>query len=291
MSQHSTPVNQYINLVSKDGLDYLTVNHPKASAEISLFGGHLLSYVPVNEKPVIWLSDNAIFDGKKAIRGGVPICWPWFGPATNNPPLSANPNDINDLPSHGFARNSVWRLEDTSTDETQCKITLSLSDSPASLSIWPHKFKLLIEFIIAEELSITLTTHNLNDHAIEYGGTIHTYLHISSPESVSVAGFTSKDLEVDNEIDQIFNRDAIADQIDVLDSQYQRKITTQYTGNNTVVLWNPWIEKAKAFMDMPDNGYQQMLCVEPTITAQSVTIPAGESHQLGTVISVEKNPV
>lgn len=282
-------LTDHINLITSNGLKYLSINHPKAHASISLFGAHLLDFKPTGSEPIIWMSDNAIFNGVKAIRGGVPICWPWFGPAKQSPtiqPLAQTQN----FPSHGFARSSHWQLLDSQSNDAGCQIRLQLTDSLESKRLWPHSFKLIAEFMISDTLTINLTTHNTGDTSFNYGGALHSYFKISQPDAVSVDGLV-KDSQVsdtlDGAVDIIYEDPQTIISLD--DKQLQRKINISNQGNNAIVVWNPWQAGAKAFTDMPDDGYQTMFCLEPAIIGKkAVTVAAGSSHTLTTMLSVTK---
>jgi len=280
-------LTEHIQLVTSNGLKYLHVAHPKAAAHISLFGAHLLSFTPTSSAPVIWMSDDAIFNGVKAIRGGVPICWPWFGPAKDSPtvqPLA----QTQDFPSHGFARNHHWQLLESQSNDDACHIRLQLTESPESKRLWPHSFNLIAEFIISDTLTINLTTHNTGNDSFDYGGALHSYFQISQPDAISVVGLdndaqTTRTL--DGDIDIVCeNPSAI---ITLNDKQHQHQIKIKNEGNNAMVVWNPWEAGAKAFVDMPDDGYQTMFCLEPAIIGKNaVTVAAGASHTLTTILSV-----
>jgi len=276
MSEATQPqhiLNQHINLITEDGLQYLDIQHPKAQAKISLFGAHLLDFTPSQQDPLIWLSNTAIFDGKRAIRGGVPVCWPWFGPA-----------DDKKLPSHGFARNSLWTLAHYQADEDSCTIQLSLSDSSQTRAVWPFKFQLTAEFIINEEITINLITENTDSQVMPYGGALHSYLNISDTSAITITGVIANDIVIKEEVDQAF--DVFSEQIIIKDQQAEREIQITNEGNNAVVVWNPWREKARAFADMPDDGYKTMLCIEPAIIKPAISIEPGNKHTLSTTIAV-----
>ncbi|QFI36632.1 D-hexose-6-phosphate mutarotase [Moritella marina ATCC 15381] len=280
-------LTEHIQLVTSNGLKYLHITHPKAVARISLFGAHLLSFTPANSAPVIWMSDNAIFNGVKAIRGGVPICWPWFGPANESPtvqPLA----QTKDYPSHGFARNNHWQLLDTHSDNDTCTLRLQLTSSPEMKRLWPHDFNLIAEFIISESLTINLTTSNTGNTSFDYGCALHSYLQISQPDAVQVHG-----LDNQNPVPRVLTGDVDiicehpASTITLEDNLFQRKLDINNEGNNAMVVWNPWQVGAKAFVDMPDDGYQTMFCLEPAIIGKkAVTVAPGKSHTLTTRLSV-----
>ncbi len=287
----STALTEHISLLSDGNLEYLDIKHPKANAAISLFGAHLLHYQPADSQPVIWLSDAAIFNGKTAIRGGIPICWPWFG--------AADKSIAEDLPSHGFARNSLWQLRSAESDQHECRITLQLRSNKTTRHFWDHAFSLAVEFIISDSLTITLTTTNTDHNTFSYGGALHSYFQISQPDAVSITGCGRRCIDKIAEAENILMAEteqlrgpvdavcvAASPQVKLHDSGYQRELEINNTGNNAVVLWNPWQEGAQRMSDMTNDGYQSMLCIEPAITSENrITVAPGESHQLTTQIT------
>lgn len=162
------------------GQPLLTVDNGYAKAEISLFGAHVLSYQRHDEPASIWLSDKAVLDGSKPIRGGIPLCWPWFGPA----PARVGSGK----PSHGFARTSLWTLDGVSDHGDGTLVHLSLRDNETTRQLWPHAFELELDVLVGKELALVLTTRNTGKEPLVYSGALHTYLQISSPEAVSVSG-------------------------------------------------------------------------------------------------------
>ncbi|MEG2115535.1 MAG: D-hexose-6-phosphate mutarotase, partial [Hafnia sp.] len=117
-------ITPYISQRQIDELPIVVVNHPKVRAAVTLQGAHLLTWQPSGEKPVLWLSSESAFKNGVAIRGGIPICWPWFGPAGQ--------------PAHGFARNLPWTLAAHDEDENGVILTFTLEQSPESKKYWPH---------------------------------------------------------------------------------------------------------------------------------------------------------
>lgn len=281
------PLTEHINLVTSKGLKYLHITHPKAHTRISLFGAHLLSFTPANSAPVIWMSDDAIFNGVKAIRGGIPICWPWFGPAQESPtvqPLAQTQN----FPSHGFARNSHWQLLESQSNDDSCRIRLQLTPSSNTKKLWSHDFNLIAEFIISESLTLNLITHNTGNNSFDYSGALHSYFQISQPDAIQVHGLDNNNpapRTLTGAVDIVC--DAPAATITLEDKQLRHKIAINNQGNNAMVVWNPWQVGAKAFTDMPDDGYQTMFCLEPAIIGnKAVTVMPGTSHTLTTRLSV-----
>lgn len=275
---------------NESGFEFLIVEHKQLSAAFSLHGGHLLHFQQAQQAPVIWLSKTAVFDDKKAIRGGVPICWPWFG--------AAAPELGDGLPSHGFARTSKWSIGQIIESDSGVELELKLHSSEETLKLWPYPFELTLKATLNKQLKLELITENQGKHAFTYRSALHTYLNISAPEAVNVSGLNNQfynslnkgalehgecTLLIDQAIDSIYKKSNT--NILLEDKQLQRTLTITNTGNDSEVLWSPWIEGAKAFADMPDNGYQTMLCIESTITEKSgQAIQAGQKHTLSTLI-------
>ncbi|WP_440894510.1 D-hexose-6-phosphate mutarotase [Aeromonas dhakensis] len=269
------------------GQPLLTVDNGYARAEISLFGAHVLSYQRHDEPASIWLSDKAVLDGSKPIRGGIPLCWPWFGPAPARVGSSK--------PSHGFARTSLWTLDGVSDHGDGTLVHLSLRDNEATRQLWPHAFELELDVLVGKELALVLTTRNTGKEPLVYGGALHTYLQISAPEAVSVSGLgepyadklTGQNgqqqgpLTLNGPLDRVYwQPDA---QVSIQDGERQTRVVS---GNHdSVVVWTPWLEGASAMADMSDDGYRTMLCVEAAIASEAgVTVAPDEEHSFSTVI-------
>ncbi|MDX1303735.1 D-hexose-6-phosphate mutarotase [Photobacterium sp.] len=259
--------------------------HQAAEAGISLHGGHLVWYKPAGEQDVIWLSEKAEFDTQKAIRGGIPICWPWFGKAGS--------------PSHGFARNSQWTLHEHRESEKGVIVALTLEDSEETRDIWPHKFHNQITFEFGHELKVHLTSTNTDSHEWAYSGALHSYFNISDINTVSITGMGDKYLDsvqgniaceggerlaISQEVDRVYTEPK--NPITIADPHNQRQIHIANQGHNAAVIWNPWQALSVSMADMADNSYETMVCVESTIHGEGVTLAPGESHTLSTIVSV-----
>lgn len=269
------------------GLPLLTIDNAHAKAEISLFGAHVLSYQRHGEPASLWLSDKAVLDGSKPIRGGIPLCWPWFGPA---------PERVGSgKPAHGFARTTLWTLDGASDHEDGTLVHLSLTDSDTSRALWPHPFELELDVLIGKELSLVLTTRNTGTAPIVYNAALHTYLQVSSPAAISVTGLgepyldklTSQDEQQQGVLTLCAAMDRIYRQPDAIVTveDGDRSIRVVSGNHDSIVVWNPWLEGASAMADMSDDGYSTMFCVEAAITADAgVTVMPDEEHSFSTVI-------
>lgn len=157
----------------------IEVNNRYASAVISIYGGHLLSFRPHStDKDMIFLSDEAIFKHGKAIRGGIPICWPWFGDNTENM----------GHPAHGFARTSLWQVGGTASYPQGTEIRLCLRDTKATRELWPYAFELELKVLIGETLQLSLHSRNTGDKPFTITQALHTYLNVDHIENVLING-------------------------------------------------------------------------------------------------------
>lgn len=280
-------LSEHVDICQMGGVKVVKIDHEMASAGISLFGGHLLWFKPKGEREVLWLSEDADWTGSKAIRGGVPICFPWFGNAGGEQ-------------THGFARNLEWELLSHTESATGVEISLSLSDSEQTLPLWPHKFNSTLKFSLSNDLKISLMTENTDEKDWTYSGAIHTYFKVSDIAKTQISGVGQRYydgvqdyVECQGENVMTIDKETIRvcidpqDTIVVTDSDEEKNITVENHGHNAAVVWNPWKETTQAMADMPDEDYKKMLCVESTIYGQTpVTVKVGEVHTLDTVISL-----
>ncbi|UUM29760.1 D-hexose-6-phosphate mutarotase [Vibrio japonicus] len=292
MDLHSLPVvsalSDCVTIVEKDSVKIVRINHEKASAGIALHGGHVVSFTPAGQEDLIWMSDTAIFDGKAALRGGIPVCWPWFGRIA--------------APAHGFARNSTWELIEHRENDNGVIVELGLTSNEGIRQIWPHLFKARLIVEVTEQLKVTLKVENVDKHEWTFSGALHTYLNLGDIRQAKVTGIGpeyidslqndeviqgGQELVLSDTIDRVYTQP----EADILveDPVMNRTLTVTNQGHNSAVLWNPWAEGAQSMGDMPNDGYETFLCVESTLHAPSIeqgkTLQPGETYQLETVIS------
>jgi glucose-6-phosphate 1-epimerase len=268
----------------KGGLPFIEVRNDQASALISTYAGQVLAFQPQGvADDLFFLSEKAFFQQGKAIKGGVPICWPWFGP---------DPEGLG-RPAHGFVRNRQWNViavEAVSSAET--KLVLGLRDTPETREIWPFAFELLLEINVGSTLGLTLITRNLGDQAFELTQALHTYFQVGDINQVKVRGLEAKDyldkvdegqrktqsgaVIIDGEVDRIYLD--VDQELTIEDPGLQRVIRIASSGSKTAVVWNPWSHISAQMADLNDEDYRNLLCVETANAAQEVVNlpPAGE---------------
>lgn len=287
--------NHVLFVCDELGLDYIEINNAFASAKIALQGAHIMAWQPKSQQhPVLWLSSNARYVQGRSIRGGIPICWPWFG---------AHPTDSTLCP-HGFARVMPWQLIETETVKNGAtRIVLQMlepEESKRQLS-YPHLLKVTIT--VGENLRVELATTNKAEHPFMVGEALHTYFQVSDVASVYIEGledvlYADKtheyerrvekgNVHFDSEFDRVYlntNEDCV-----IHDAGLNREIRISKSGSQSTVVWTPWADKAQQMSDIgtPDE-WRQMLCVETANALEnSVVISPNRTHIMSVEYSVE----
>ncbi|MBI3778899.1 MAG: D-hexose-6-phosphate mutarotase [Gammaproteobacteria bacterium] len=277
------------------GLAVAEVTNSQGSASIALQGAHLMTWTPRGHKPVIWLSRAARFAPGKSIRGGVPICWPWFGPHASNAAL----------PAHGFARTVPWEVIGAqSLADGATRLDFRLIQNEATHAQWPHATLVECRITVGAALEIDLVTRNADRSAITIGDALHTYFQVSDVRRVTIRGLEgcpyldkvdggrrkqqSGAVTISAETDRIYLESSADCVID--DPGFRRRIRIRKRGSRSSVVWNPWIEKSVKMGDFGENGYLDMVCVESTNAADDVvTIAPGGEHHLWVRYEVESS--
>ena len=298
-----TTLNRYFGIPEqvnfKDGPGGLTVaevTNSLASATIALQGAHVMTWAPQGESPVLWLSRAAKFAPGKSIRGGVPVCWPWFGPHAQEA----------SFPGHGYARTVMWEVVKTETlADGATRLTFRLIETAATRAQWPHPSEVTLMVTVGRTLALDLVTRNTGKEPIVIGDALHTYFEVSDIRNVTIRGLEDCPYidKMDNgsrkrqegpvtigaETDRIY-LDSIADCL-IEDPGRKRRIRIAKRGSRSTVVWNPWIEKAAKMGDFGENGYLNMVCVESANAAEDVvTVAPGGAHSLQVVYGVERLP-
>ncbi|WP_447061607.1 D-hexose-6-phosphate mutarotase [Vibrio alginolyticus] len=285
-----TVLSDNVTIVEVDQIKIVRVIHDKATAGISLHGGHVVSFTPEGQEDLIWMSEKAVFDGKAALRGGIPVCWPWFGRIA--------------APAHGFARTAEWELVEHRENHNGVIVELALFPTEEIHDIWPHMFDARLVIEVGDELKVTLKVMNIDDEAWTFSGALHTYLNVGDIKQAQTTGMGAEYidslkadavcqggnvLQLTDTIDRVYTQPEA--KILVKDPVLDRTLSVHNQGHNSAVLWNPWAEGAQSMGDMADDGYQTMLCVESAVHATSIeqgqTLQPGETHELVTVISAQ----
>ena len=277
------------------GLDRLVLATPSAEAHVYLHGAHVAHFQPAGERPLLWLSRESQFAAGKPIRGGVPICFPWFGAKTDDAAA----------PIHGVARLMRWSLVSVDTEPAGALCAaLELRSDEYTHRFFPHVFTLRLLVRAGASLQLALRVRNEGDAAFRFSEALHSYFAVGDARQARVRGLeraryvdktdggavkTLGDgpLAIAAETDRVFTGHAGA--ITIEDPAWQRRIRVERGGSATAVVWNPWIAKAKAMPDFGDDEWTGMLCVEAANALDdAVTLAPGASHELTTTLRVER---
>lgn len=269
-----------------DGVEIINVQHHLCSASVSLYGGQVLTWQLKGQQPVFWLSDTSSYQQGKAIRGGVPLCWPWFGAYKEGG-------------NHGFARQMQWQLLDAKITEQEVKLTLATSGDNLS-PLWPTSFKLVQQLTFSTQFQQQLTIHNLSDQSVKFSSALHSYFQVSSPLYTTVSGlnnvkFDDKITSLKAQQDSLENCIGPIDRIyyssdnqELIDQGWQRKIKVESLGCQQWVLWNPGKKIAETMTDVHIGGESEYVCLEAANTHWQ-TIAEQQSVTIGQKVTV--NPL
>ena len=276
------------------GLAALIIDHKVAQAKISLYGGQVLSWQPTDEREVFWLSKNSAFEQGKAIRGGIPLCWPWFG---------VHPNDSeNKAGNHGFARCQLWQVDNIDINEQGVEVRLSWQGKNIN-DLWPFACRLTQVLFFGQSFSQVFTMTNLSEYDAYYTGALHSYLSVSAPENTTIAELAKASFDDKltgkvctpqplsttlangiDPVDRVYHSNEV---MSVVDSHWQRTIKIKTTNTKQWVFWNPGVELANNMADIHENGEQEFICLEAANT-QIQLLGAGKSLTMAQKVTVKK---
>lgn len=269
----------------------LEIHHPLCSGRVALHGAHVLDWAPTGQAPVLYLSPTAVYKAGKAVRGGIPICWPWFNAHPTNPAL----------PAHGLVRGRFWELHHADENASGVSLTFALGSSDETRKQWDADFEALLHVHMGSTLRLGLTARNTGSAAWNMTGALHTYFTVGNIADVTITGLEDADyldtvggrtprhqtgaIQIGQEVDRIYRSTAT---VEIEDRKLGRVIRVEKGGSGSTVVWNPWIDKAKAIGDMPDEDYLGFVCVETANAWEDViTVAPGSEHELWTRISAE----
>lgn len=287
-----------------DGIDFLSgpgglpvaaLRNDFGEVAIALNGAHVLNYQTADGTSVLWRSQQSHYQAGKPIRGGVPLCWPWFGPHPIDP----------SKPSHGFARTSQWDLlnVDRSVPGGGSAVEFGLSDSSGSRRLWPYGFTLRYRVsLIPGALRLELTTINSGSEAFTISAALHSYFGVPSIDSVKILGFDgccyldqlaglseqrqSGPVSFTGEVDRIYTN--APRRTEIVASSSGPRIEVESEGSRSSVIWNPWIAKARRMPDFGDEEYREMVCLETANAGpDSISLETGETHTLAATIRLQ----
>lgn len=283
--RHAIPARVALRL-GPGGLAYADLDAPGGSASVCLQGAHLTRFHPAGQsRPLVWLSEEARFAPGKSIRGGAPVCWPWFGAHAEHA----------DWPAHGYARTVPWDLVGSSADAETTSVLLRLRAEAAPRAMWPHATPVQLRIAVSDVLELELTTRNEGTEAVTLGEALHTYLEVGDIAQAQLEGLDGCDyldktlgfararqdgpVAFAGETDRVYL--ATEASCVVVDPVLGRRITVDKQGSSSTIVWTPWAERAAAMGDLGSEGWRRMLCVESGNAADDrLRLEPGASHTL-----------
>jgi glucose-6-phosphate 1-epimerase len=276
------------------GLARAKVSSDAATAEIYLQGAHVATWQPRGaEQPVLFLSAKSQFAPGKAIRGGVPLVFPWFAERQGGLPGG----------SHGFARTLPWEVVAAEVREDGVALSFKLLPNQTTRDLGFDHFVLVYEVVIGATLSLSLEVENVGDSPLSFEEALHAYYSVSDVRRIEVNGVGDTDyldrahrairkhsrpgaIRFSGETDQLHLNTQTA--VTISDPEWHRRIVIEKHGSNSTVVWNPWVEKASALADLGADAWPHFVCVEPANAGENaVTLAPGGVHRMGMVARVE----
>jgi glucose-6-phosphate 1-epimerase len=272
------------------GLPKVRITSRAATGEIYLHGAHVTSWSPEGAEQVLFLSSRSKWEDGKAIRGGVPICFPWFGDKADDPKA----------PAHGFVRTKSWSLDSIVTEAEVVTVTMLTASDESTKRWWPADFRAVYRASFGAELKLELEVHNTGLTAEHFEEALHAYFKVGDVRSARVKGLDAVhyldktdhyrekvqqgELEISSETDRVYlDTESPLEQSDPV---LGRHIHVAKQNSRTTVIWNPWSEKAKATSDLGSDQWTEMLCIETSnVLAYAVEMAPGDCHCMSAVIT------
>jgi glucose-6-phosphate 1-epimerase len=284
---------------NENGLLRASITTSTCTAEIYLQGAHLTQWQPTGQKPVLFLSDRSAFTPGKAIRGGVPIIFPWFGARTATPESQRT-----DGPSHGFARTSEWTLAFAAVAGDDLHLTLTLAPDDSTRALGYDHFQLAYQLTLGTELRLQLVVANQSEVPLHFEEALHSYFAVGDAQQISLIGLSdtqfldkTDDLKSKHQSDPLLKLTGETDRlylntvntINLNDPTLNRRITIGKSNSRTTVIWNPWSELTARLPDMSPDGWLTMTCIE-TVNASTdaINLAPGQQHIMEAHIFVQE---
>lgn len=252
-------------------------------------GAQVLQWAPRGHDAVLFMGQAGVQAVDTVLRGGIPVCFPWFGPGRE----PGAPFD------HGFARTTTWRRIDQSGDEDR-RIAYRLTRDEATDGYWPYAYEAVLTAHLGRDLTVSLQVTNEDEQAFSYEVALHAFLSVGDIAQVRLEGlddvrYVDKadggavkrqqgQMIIREETDRVYQTSG---PVTVVDAATGRTITVSTSGATRITVWNPWREKAAEFPDLAPGEWERFVCVEAgCVLDGAVQLEPGRTHTLSTTISV-----
>jgi glucose-6-phosphate 1-epimerase len=274
-------------------LPRIQITGSRADGEMYLHGAQVTSWKPAGNDEILFLSRKSHWQAGQAIRGGIPICFPWFRAKADDPKA----------PAHGFVRTKSWQIESIVDDEAGVVVSMSMESDEQTRRWWPAEFRLVYRVVFGPELNLELVCTNTGKTDLRFEEALHAYNRVANVANVRLQGLDRMhfldntdsnmekvqhgDVKISSETDNAFL--GTQNDVELIDPELRRHIRLRKTNSLTTVVWNPWREGAARLTDLGDGEWTQFLCVEASnILASSVSLAPGEEHRMTAVLSAAK---
>lgn len=269
----------------------VVVTAPSGAGEMYLHGGHVTSWTPGRASEVLYCSPRSLWQDGRAIRGGVPICFPWFGDKA----------DDASAPAHGFVRTKTWELEAITTALNGIAVSMFTESDADTRKWWPYEFRLVHRATFGMELKLELIVSNTGTLPFQFEEALHAYFRVGDAQTAVVDGLDATDfldktdhrtrkrhhggLRFATETDSVFLDTQHA--VELVDPVLRRRVSLQKQNSLTTVVWNPWAEKSRATSDLGDGEWKHFICIEASnVLPYPVQLSAGEQHVMTLTVQV-----
>jgi glucose-6-phosphate 1-epimerase len=273
----------------------VSIANAAAAAEIYLHGAQITSWRPSGYEDVLFLSEHSRWEIGRAIRGGIPVCFPWFRAKADDP----------QAPAHGVVRTKAWTLTALTQSRDGVVVTLETASDAMSRKWWPYEFRLVHQLTVGAELKLELTAFNTGDTPLRFEEALHTYHRVGDVKKARVAGLdgtvfldnTAGNVEKTQRGDVVTTRATdnaylhTSGALELVDAVLHRRVRIEKKNSLTTVVWNPWEEGAKALADLGGDEWPQFACVEASnILDAAIELAPGAEHTMEAVIRVAQEP-
>jgi len=273
------------------GLSKVRITCPEAVGEMYLHGAHVTSWKPVGGEEVLFLSSQSRWAQGHAIRGGVPVCFPWFGGKADDPTA----------PAHGFVRTRAWQLESIAQVGGAVTVSMFTESDEGTKRWWPAEFRLVHRATFGSELSLELVVTNTGGTSLRFEEALHAYHRVGNIEKTRVRGLDTVhyfdktdsnrkkmqhgEIVIVSETDRVYLD--TRDPIELEDPVLRRRTRVTKENSRTTVVWNPWVQKAHSLSDFADDEWMQMICIESSnVSDFAVDLAPGQQHKMKALVRV-----
>ena len=275
------------------GLPKVVVFAADATGEMYLHGGHVTSWKPKSGGEVLYLSPNSLFEAGHAIRGGIPVCFPWFGDKADDPAA----------PAHGFVRTREWQLESIELAGKNVVVSMGTQSGDDTRALWPFDFRLVCRATFGLQLNVSLIVTNTGSSSFSFEEALHAYFAVADAETAFVRGLDATRFldKTDNRTEKMQSGDVrfsaetdrvyldTTRELQLFDPASQRHLNIAKENSRTTVVWNPWLTKSAAMKDLGAGEWKNFVCIETTNVAPfAVQLEPGQSHPMAAVLNIPR---